>query len=54
MSNLWLFIKEWLIGKLGGIPMWYFTAEELQRFVNRKANEAIDRNVYDTFKNGFK
>lgn len=54
MKNLWLFFKEWLIVKLGGIPTWHFTTEELQRFYNRKFNEVIDKNYYDIFKNGFK
>ena len=54
MKNFILFIKEWLIGKLGGIPMSFFTAEELQRFYNRKMNEAIDKNYYDILNGGFK
>lgn len=54
MKNIWLGIKERIIRKLGGIPMWFFTPEELQRFHNRKMNEAIDKNYYDMFNNGFK
>ena len=47
---MWIFIKEWLIGKLGGIPISFLTDEELQRFYNRKMNEAMDRASKNVFK----
>jgi hypothetical protein len=42
MKSLIEFIKEWIIGKLGGIPMNYLDDVELQRLRNHITNKAID------------
>lgn len=40
---MWLLFKEWLIGKLGGIPLSSLTVEELQRIHNRMTRESMIR-----------
>lgn len=42
-----LFIKEWIISRMGGIPIWYLTNEELQHFYNRTMNELLDKENKD-------
>jgi hypothetical protein len=47
-------IKNWIIVKLGGIPLSYLTPEESQRIYNRRFNEAMDKCYLDKLNNGFK
>jgi hypothetical protein len=47
-------IKNWIIVKLGGIPLSYLTPEESQRIHNRRFNEAMDNCYLDKFNNSFK
>jgi hypothetical protein len=42
-------IKNWIIIKLGGIPLSYLTPEESQRIHNRRFNEAVDNCFADNF-----